>query len=168
MSYLQRVFGWGDGVAAPSHPGAPAPAKAPSGGRLCGGAQLMHLTTPRGQKQTMWTAKAKCDWNGGKDSVVVTGVSRGQLVVGYHRRVDEKVGLATDFTYNHNSKESQVQVGYDFMLRQSRVQGKINNLWQITATLTEMISPGFTLLFSAQIDHSKGQMLFGTGIRMGQ
>ena len=43
-------------------PGAGAETGRSAEGSLCGGAQLMHMTTPRGDKQTMWTAKARALW----------------------------------------------------------------------------------------------------------
>jgi len=102
------------------------------------------------------------------------GVSTGQvattglLSLSYVHRVSDKVGLATDFLWNWNSKEVTATVGYDYMLRQCRLRGKIDSNGLISAYLEEQLNVGIRLLVSAEVDHAKKDYRFGFGMTVGE
>lgn len=60
------------------------------------------------------------------DKVVATGqaASTGMVALSYVQKVSEKVSLATEFAYNHMSKDVTATVGYDAVLRQARVRDR--------------------------------------------
>ncbi|KAF2587123.1 hypothetical protein F2Q70_00036925 [Brassica cretica] len=79
----------------------------------------------------------------------------------------EKVSLATDFVYNYFSRDVVASVGYDYILRQSRVRGKIDSNGVTSALLEERLSMGLNFLLSAEVDHKKKDYKFGFGLTVG-
>jgi len=47
--------------------------------------------------------------------------STGIVALSYVQKVSEKVSLASDFMYNHMSKDVTASFGYDYLLRQVSV-----------------------------------------------
>lgn len=119
------------------------------------------------------TATAKVAWGGrliGADYMATATHSFSQdlqdhrVECHYLRKVDQFVSLATSLTCIPSRQVAQVAVGYDFNLERSRVQAALHSNWQLHATLEERIGPGFSLLFSGLLDHSKETYKFGMGV----
>ncbi|CAG7877017.1 unnamed protein product [Brassica rapa] len=87
------------------------------------------------------------------DKMVASGqvASTGLLLMNYVQKVSDKVSLATDFMYNVFSREAVASVGYDYMLRQARVRGKIDSNGVASALLEERLSMGLNFLISAEM-----------------
>ncbi|XP_071692053.1 mitochondrial import receptor subunit TOM40-1-like [Rutidosis leptorrhynchoides] len=86
------------------------------------------------------------------DKMVATGqiASTGMVALGYVQNVSEKVSLASDFMYNHTSRDVTASFGYDYILRQqSRLRGKIDSNGCTSTFLEESLSPGLKFILSA-------------------
>ncbi|KQK21895.1 mitochondrial import receptor subunit TOM40-1 [Brachypodium distachyon] len=94
--------------------------------------------------------------------------STGIVALSYVQKVSEKVSLASDFMYNHMSRDVTSSVGYDYMLRQCRLRGKIDSNGVVAAYLEERLNMGVNFLLSAEIDHSKKNYKFGFGLTVGE
>ncbi|CAN8270312.1 unnamed protein product [Cochlearia groenlandica] len=93
--------------------------------------------------------------------------STGAVVMNYVQKISEKVSLATEFMYNYFSRDVTASVGYDYILRQSRVRGKIDSNGVASALLEERLSMGLNFLLSAELDHKKKDYKFGFGLTVG-
>ncbi|KAF8068474.1 hypothetical protein N665_1149s0011 [Sinapis alba] len=93
--------------------------------------------------------------------------STGAVVMNYVQKISEKVSLATDFVYNYFSRDVVASVGYDYILRQSRVRGKVDSNGVTSALLEERLSMGLNFLLSAEVDHKKKDYKFGFGLTVG-
>jgi mitochondrial import receptor subunit TOM40 len=103
------------------------------------------------------------------DKMVASGqvASTGAVVMNYVQKISDKVSLATDFMYNYFSRDVTASVGYDYMLRQARVRGKIDSNGVASALLEERLSMGLNFLLSAELDHKKKDYKFGFGLTVG-
>ncbi|EFJ15593.1 hypothetical protein SELMODRAFT_403082 [Selaginella moellendorffii] len=104
------------------------------------------------------------------DKVIATGqvATTGMVSLTYVQRVSQKVNLATDFLYNALTKEAITSIGYDYILRQSRVRGRLDTNGCVAAFLEERLNVGVTFLLSAEIDHWKKDYKFGFGLTVGE
>ncbi|XP_021761841.1 mitochondrial import receptor subunit TOM40-1-like [Chenopodium quinoa] len=104
------------------------------------------------------------------DKTVATGqvASTGMVALSYVQKVSEKLSFATEFSYNHMSKDVTATVGYDAVLRQARVRGKIDSNGCVTGFLEERLNLGLTFLLSAELDHKKKDYKFGFGFTVGE
>ncbi|RCV45024.1 hypothetical protein SEVIR_9G424100v4 [Setaria viridis] len=94
--------------------------------------------------------------------------STGIVALSYVQKVSEKVSLASDFMYNHMSKDVTTSFGYDYLLRQCRLRGKIDSNGVVAAYLEERLNMGVNFLLSAEIDHCKKNYKFGFGMTVGE
>ncbi|CAL4914172.1 unnamed protein product [Urochloa decumbens] len=94
--------------------------------------------------------------------------STGIVALSYVQKVSEKVSLASDFMYNHMSKDVTASFGYDYFLRQCRLRGKIDSNGVVAAYLEERLNMGVNFLLSAEIDHCKKNYKFGFGMTVGE
>ncbi|KAM0861594.1 hypothetical protein ACQ4PT_045792 [Festuca glaucescens] len=94
--------------------------------------------------------------------------STGIVALSYVQKVSEKVSLATDFMYNHMSRDVTSSVGYDYILRQCRLRGKVDSNGVVAAYLEERLNMGVNFLLSAEIDHAKKNYKFGFGMTVGE
>ncbi|KAM7261603.1 hypothetical protein ACFE04_020680 [Oxalis oulophora] len=103
------------------------------------------------------------------DKMVATGqvASTGMVMMNYVQKVSEKVSLATDFMYNYMTRDVTASMGYDYILRQSRIRGKIDSNGCTAAYLEERLNMGLNFLLSAEIDHKKKDYKFGFGLTVG-
>ncbi|XP_010466172.1 PREDICTED: mitochondrial import receptor subunit TOM40-1 [Camelina sativa] len=103
------------------------------------------------------------------DKMVATAqvASTGAVVMNYVQKISEKVSLATDFMFNYFSRDVTASVGYDYILRQARVRGKIDSNGVASALLEERLSMGLNFLLSAELDHKKKDYKFGFGLTVG-
>ena len=82
------------------------------------------------------------------DKTVATGqvATTGLLSLTYCLKVSEKAMLATDFLWNWNQRSATASVGYDYILRQCRIRGRIDNHGVVSTFLEEAglhgIDPG--------------------------
>ncbi|KAK1316044.1 Mitochondrial import receptor subunit TOM40-1 [Acorus calamus] len=104
------------------------------------------------------------------DKMVATGqvASTGIVALSYVQKVSEKVSLASDFMYNHITRDVTASFGYDYLLRQCRLRGKIDSNGCVGAFLEERLNMGFNFILSAEIDHSKKDYKFGFGMTVGE
>uniref|UniRef100_A0A2P2MD09 Uncharacterized protein MANES_11G000900 n=2 Tax=Rhizophora mucronata TaxID=61149 RepID=A0A2P2MD09_RHIMU len=103
------------------------------------------------------------------DKMVATGqaASTGMVALSYVQKVSEKVSLATDLMYNYMSRDVTASVGYDYILRQARLRGKIDSSGCASAFLEERLSMGLLFILSAELDHKKKDYKFGFGLTVG-
>ncbi|GAB4814969.1 hypothetical protein N2152v2_002015 [Parachlorella kessleri] len=92
----------------------------------------------------------------------------GLISLSYVQKVSEKVSLASDFMYNVNSREATATFGYDYILRQCRLRGRIDSDGKIAAFLEERVNVGVNFILSAEIDHTKNDYKFGFGMAIGE
>eukprot|EP00270_Netrium_digitus_P020538 TRINITY_DN8500_c1_g2_i1.p1 TRINITY_DN8500_c1_g2~~TRINITY_DN8500_c1_g2_i1.p1 ORF type:complete len:349 (-),score=86.06 TRINITY_DN8500_c1_g2_i1:117-1163(-) len=104
------------------------------------------------------------------DKVIATAqvASTGMVSLTYVQRVSDKVALAADMMYNWNNKEASTSVGYDYILRQCRLRGRIDSNGGVAAYLEEQLNAGVKLLLSAEVDHAKKDYRFGFGMTVGE
>uniref|UniRef100_A0A0E0C0N6 Mitochondrial import receptor subunit TOM40-1 n=2 Tax=Oryza meridionalis TaxID=40149 RepID=A0A0E0C0N6_9ORYZ len=102
--------------------------------------------------------------------MVATGqiATTGLVSLSYVQKVSEKVSLASDFMYNHMAKDVTASFGYDYMLRQCRLRGKIDTNGVVFALLEERLTPGVNFILSAELDHWKKDYKFGFGMVLGE
>lgn len=92
----------------------------------------------------------------------------GLLSLTYLQRISEKVSLAADFIWNVNSREATASFGYDYILRQCRLRGRIDTEGKIGAFLEERVNVGVNFIISAELDHAKKDYKFGLGMTVGE
>nr|XP_043636428.1 mitochondrial import receptor subunit TOM40-1-like [Erigeron canadensis] len=104
------------------------------------------------------------------DKMVTSGqiASTGMVALSYVQKVSEKVSLATDLMYNYMSRDVTASCGYDYVLRQCRLRGKIDSNGCASAFLEERLNMGLNFLVSAEIDHRKKDYKFGFGLTVGE
>ncbi|KAF3644779.1 Mitochondrial import receptor subunit TOM40-1 [Capsicum annuum] len=104
------------------------------------------------------------------NKMVATGqiASTGIVSLGYVQKVSEKVSLASDFMYDYRSRDVTASVGYDYILRQCRLRGKIDSNGCVAAFLEERLNMGLNFILSAEIDHKKRDYKFGFGLTLGE
>ncbi|BBG93515.1 translocase of the outer mitochondrial membrane 40 [Prunus dulcis] len=86
------------------------------------------------------------------DKMVATGqvASTGMVALSYVQKVSEKVSLASDFMYNYMSRDVTASFGYDYILRQCRLRGKIDSNGTVAAFLEERLNMGLNFVLSAE------------------
>ncbi|MQL71307.1 hypothetical protein Taro_003618 [Colocasia esculenta] len=94
--------------------------------------------------------------------------STGVVALSYVQKVSEKVTLASDFMYNHMTRDVTASFGYDYILRQCRLRGKIDSSGCVAAFLEERLNMGVNFVLSAEIDHVKKDYKFGFGLTVGE
>ncbi|KAL6185538.1 hypothetical protein ACLB2K_041670 [Fragaria x ananassa] len=104
------------------------------------------------------------------DNMVATGqvASTGVVAMSYVQKVNDKVSLASDFMYNYLSREATASLGYDYILRQCRLRGKIDSNGVAAAFLEERLNMGLNFILSAEIDHRRKDYKFGFGLTVGE
>ena len=79
-----------------------------------------------------------------------------------------QVTLATEFLWNWNNREANAVVGYDYILRQCRLRGRIDTDGKVGAYLEERVNVGVNFILSAEIDHFNKNSRFGFGMAVGE
>ncbi|KAH9611450.1 hypothetical protein KSS87_000393 [Heliosperma pusillum] len=104
------------------------------------------------------------------DKMVATGqvANTGMIALSYSHKASEKISLATEFMYNYMSRDVTASVGYDAILRQARVRGKVDSNGCVSTFVEERLSPGLGFLLSAELDHWKKDYKFGFGVNVGE
>uniref|UniRef100_A0A7S0V429 Mitochondrial import receptor subunit TOM40 n=1 Tax=Polytomella parva TaxID=51329 RepID=A0A7S0V429_9CHLO len=96
--------------------------------------------------------------------VATTGI----LSMQYTHRVTEKISLASDLMWHFGSREATATIGYDAILRQCRLRGKVDTNGVVSTYLEERFAPGINFVLSAELDHAKSNYKFGFGIVAGE
>ncbi|XP_020600383.1 mitochondrial import receptor subunit TOM40-1 [Phalaenopsis equestris] len=104
------------------------------------------------------------------DKMVATGqvASTGVVALSYVQKVSEKVSLASDLMYNQMNRDVTASFGYDYILRQCRLRGKIDSNGVVSSFLEERLNMGVNFILSAEIDHRKKDYKFGFGMTVGE
>jgi mitochondrial import receptor subunit TOM40 len=104
------------------------------------------------------------------DAFVATAqvATTGLVSLTYVQRISEKVSLASDFMWNWNAREATASFGYDYMLRQCRLRGRIDSEGKVAALLEERLNQGVNFVLSGEIDHWKKDYKFGFGLTVGE
>lgn len=104
------------------------------------------------------------------DTTVATAqvANTGLLSLSYLQRVSDKVSLVTDFTFNSNSREASAAFGYDYLLRQCRLRGRVDTEGKVGAFLEERVNVGVNFILSAEIDYLRRDYKFGFGMTVGE
>ncbi|CAJ2676006.1 mitochondrial import receptor subunit TOM40-1-like [Trifolium pratense] len=104
------------------------------------------------------------------DKMVATGqvASTGMVLLSYVQKVSEKVSLATDLMCNYLSRDVTASFGYDYILRQCRLRGKVDSNGVCAAYLEERLNMGLNFILSAELDHKKKDYKFGFGLTVGE
>ncbi|AQL07003.1 Mitochondrial import receptor subunit TOM40-1 [Zea mays] len=91
-----------------------------------------------------------CRYNTDKMVGTLQVASTGIVALSYVQKISEKVSLASDFMYNHMSRDVTSSFGYDYLLRQCRLRGKIDSNGVVAAYLEESyLSMGAMILCSS-------------------
>ena len=91
----------------------------------------------------------------------------GLLSATCHHKVSDKVYLASEMMWNWNAREATAAFGYDYILRQCRLRGRIDSSGVITAFLEERLNVGVNFVLSAELDHYRKDYRFGFGMTVG-
>mmetsp|Transcript_107488 Transcript_107488/g.272738 ORF Transcript_107488/g.272738 Transcript_107488/m.272738 type:complete len:354 (-) Transcript_107488:195-1256(-) len=75
----------------------------------------------------------------------------------YHRRLNERLCLATEFKFSHPDKESGMSMAYEYAFRNSRVQGNVDTDGKVSCSVFDYQGMGF----SGTIDYARGDYKFG-------
>lgn len=104
------------------------------------------------------------------DKMVATAqvASTGIVALSYVQKISEKVSFASDFMYNHMTRDVTASFGYDYILRQCRLRGKLDSNGCVGAFLEERVNMGVNFILSAEIDHPKKDYKFGFGMTVGE
>lgn len=105
----------------------------------------------------------------GEDFVLTGTWSKvGMLQASYFQRVNEKVGLAAELNVmaSGGRRDAVCAIGGKWDLRQSCFRGQVDTTGKVSAVLEERMAPGFSVLFTGEIDHMKGQSKFGMGLQL--
>ena len=92
----------------------------------------------------------------------------GLVSLGYLHRVSDKVSLASDFLWNWHAREASASFGYDYLLRQCRLRGRVDTEGRVAAFLEERVNVGVNFVLSAEVDHAKKDYKFGLGMTVGE
>jgi mitochondrial import receptor subunit TOM40 len=103
-----------------------------------------------------------------KSIATVQVANTGLVSLTYLQRVSDKVSLASDFMWNSNSREANASFGYDYLLRQCRLRGRVDTEGKVAAYLEERVNVGVNFLLSAEIDYLKRDYKFGFGMSIGE
>ncbi|KAI0531394.1 hypothetical protein KFK09_000948 [Dendrobium nobile] len=104
------------------------------------------------------------------DKMVATGqvASTGVVALSYVQKVSEKVSFASDLMYNQMTRDVTASFGYDYILRQCRLRGKIDSNGVVSSFLEERLNMGVNFILSAEVDHRKKDYKFGFGMTVGE
>jgi mitochondrial import receptor subunit TOM40 len=126
-----------------------------------GGEGILHA----GQGYTHAFGRAK--WTDDKNQLCLTYSTLNHCTATYFRKVNERVGLSAELELSIANKDSVMNMGWEFALRQARVKGTVNSEGTLIAIIEHQLEPGFTLQMNAMLDHSKDVHRFGYGFTFG-
>jgi len=106
--------------------------------------------------------------NGEKHIATMQIATTGILQAAYAHKVTEKVTLVSDFLWTWAAREATATIGYDMMLRQARIQGKLDTNGVVSCHIMERFAPGINFLLSGELDHANKNYRFGFGFTLGE
>lgn len=92
----------------------------------------------------------------------------GILSLQYAHKVTEKITLVSDFLWHWTQREATAAVGYDCMLRQCRLRGKMDTNGTVSCYIEERFAPGINFLLSAELEHMSKNYKIGFGVSAGE
>ena len=110
---------------------------------------------------------ARTRYEDGSDIATATLTTMGTISANYVRKVSERVSLASEFQVSLADRQSTMNVGYEFLLRTSKISGVVSTEGVIQTQIQEMLVPGLSIIFNGILDHKHNQHRFGYGIQMG-
>lgn len=110
---------------------------------------------------------ARTRYADGNDIATATLTTMGTISANYVRKVSERVSLASELQISLADRQSTMNVGYEFLLRTSKISGVLSTEGIIQTQIQEMLVPGLSIIFNAILDHQRNQHRFGYGIQMG-
>lgn len=110
---------------------------------------------------------ARSRYADGNDIATATLTTMGTVSANYVRKVSERVSLASEIQVSLADRQSSMNVGYEFLLRTSKLSGVVSTEGVIQSQIQEMLVPGLSIIFNAILDHKHNQHRFGYGVQMG-
>jgi len=92
----------------------------------------------------------------------------GLLSLTYLHKLSDKAALVSEMMWNWNARDASASFGYDYILRQCRLRGRIDSNGAVAAYLEERLNVGVNFILSAEVDHSKKDYKFGFGMTVGE
>jgi len=126
-----------------------------------GGEGMYH----HGQGMSHVFARAKYDDRLNVATATITSFNT--LSANYLRKVSDHLNLAAEIEVSLENKQSMMNLGWEFLFRQSKVMGTISTEGVVSAQVMQMVDQGVALTFNAILDHSKDSHRFGYGIQIG-
>ncbi|CAD6270890.1 unnamed protein product [Miscanthus lutarioriparius] len=125
---------------------------------LAGGRDAAPSTSPRNRTSSSPAASAPAIgiMEVGTAQIATTGM----VALSYVQKVSEKlryisncvqVSLASDFMYSSVTKDVTATFGYDYMLRQCRLRGKLDTNGVVSALLEKRLTPSVTFQLYAEV-----------------
>ena len=102
-------------------------------------------------------------------AVFTTSIAQiGVLQSSYWHKVNEQIELGTELQYLavQNRREATCSLGAKWEFRQAAFRAQVDTAGRVTAVLEEKLAPGFSLMFTGDIDHLKGTSKFGMGMQL--
>lgn len=65
-------------------------------------------------------------------------------------------------------RQQKSSPGYDYVLRQCRLRGRVDTDGRVGALLEERLNVGVSLVLSAELDHPRKDARFGIGMTVGE
>lgn len=103
-------------------------------------------------------------WAEGKDCVTgllsrspATGENLDELRLHYVRKVTDRLSLGTELKYTYPDIQSGMSLGYEYTLRQARIQGLLDTAGKVSCSIQDFTGFGF----SGVIDYVKSDYKFG-------
>lgn len=104
----------------------------------------------------------------GERHVAVAQVANTGIVnLQYARRVTDRIMMVSDLLWQWPSREATATIGYDCVLRQARLQGRVDTNGVVSCFVTERFGP-LNFLLSAEVDHGSRNYKFGFGFTLGE
>ena len=136
--------------------------------KVVAGAEATYMSGKAAAHVALGARYAGADFMASGNYSFLQGSPNHKIECHFMKKVDPKVSLAASLTCVPKTKVASVALGYVFNLQTAKVSATVHSNWQMHATLEEHIAPGFSLLFSGLLDHSKENYKFGVGLQIGQ
>jgi len=86
-----------------------------------------------------------------------TGANLHEGRLQYIRKLTERLSLGSEFKYSHPDRESGLQLAYEYVFRNARVQGLLDTDGKVSCSVSDFTGVGF----SGMIDYARGDYKFG-------
>ena len=131
--------------------------------RIALGGEFLWLGARRSANVT-----ARARYTDNNVTAILTGSTAKETVqASFLRKVNNRVGLATEIEFAPASLDAHVSIGGEFIMRQSKFQANVTSKGIIQVVLQEIVAPNLSLLLSGIVDHKKDAYKFGVGLQLG-